>query len=98
MNVGVKSILPKGLKYVAGSTKLVSAKYPNGGIVNDDNIIAQGINIGNYTSGSNAFVRFQAEVVDEGLADGKTALVNWAQGGVNKTAIQDYAQVIVSKD
>lgn len=98
MNVGVKAILPKGLKYVAGSTKLVSAKYPNGGTVNDNNIVAQGINIGNYTAGSNAFVRFQAEVVDEGLANGKTALVTWTQGGVNKTAIQDYAQVVVTKN
>lgn len=99
MHVGIKDILPAGLKYVEGSTIIVNAKYPNGGSVQDDNLVSQGINIGSYTPGSNAFVRFRAEVVDEELAScGNTGLVNWAQGGVDKAVIQDYATVRVIKD
>lgn len=98
MNVMIKDILPSGLRLIPGSTKIVNTTYPNGGIIEQDDITSKGINIGGYTSGSNAFVRFQAEVVDDNLVCGKTALVNWAQGGVDKATIQDYAKVIVTKD
>lgn len=99
MNVGIRDVLPDGLKYIEGSTLLVNAKYPDGGHVEQDDIVDIGINIGGYTPGSNAFVRFQAEVVDENLAEhGKTALVNWAQGGVGQAVIQDCAKVIVYKE
>lgn len=97
-NVGIKNVLPAGLKYVEGSTIIVNAKYPNGGNVQDNNVVKQGINIGNYTAGSNAFVRFQAEVVDEGLECGSNTLVSWGQAGVNKTNLEDYATVHVVKD
>lgn len=98
MNVMIRDILPDGLKYIEGSTLLVNANYPDGGNVEQDNIITTGINIGGYTPGSNAFIRFQAEIVDENLADeGATGLVNWAQGGVGQVTIQDYATVRVEK-
>ena len=98
MNVGIRDILPKGLRYIEGSTLIVNAGYPDGGHVEQDDIITTGINIGGYTPGSNAFVRFRAEVVDEGLADeDATRLVNWAQGGVGQIVIQDYATVRVSR-
>lgn len=99
MNVMISDILPDGLKYIEGSTLLVNAKYPDGGHVDQNDIVTVGINIGGYTPGSNAFVRFRAEVVDENLAEhGKTALVNWAQGGIGAAVIQDYATVIVYKE
>lgn len=98
LNVGIKNVLPAGLKYIPGTTMIVNAKYPNGGTVQDDNVVKQGINIGSYTPGSNAFVRFQAEVVDEGLECGSNTLVSWGQAGVNKTNLEDYATVHVVKD
>lgn len=99
MNVMIKDILPAGLRIVPGTTKIVNTTFPNGGLMNSDNIVTTGINIGGYTAGSNAFVRFQAEVVDEQLEPcGNTGLVNWAQGGVDKATIQDYATVRVIKD
>lgn len=99
MNVMIKDILPAGLRIVPGTTKIVNTTFPNGGLMNSDNIVTTGINIGGYTAGSNAFVRFQAEVVDEQLEPcGNTGLVNWAQGGVGKVTIQDYATVRVIKD
>lgn len=63
----------------------------------DINVVKEGINIGSYTAGSNAFVRFQAEVVDEGLECGSNTLVSWGQAGVDKTFLQDYATVHVEK-
>ena len=99
LHVGIKDILPTGLKYIEGSTTIVNAKYPNGGTVQDDNLVKQGINIGSHIPGSNAFVCFQAEVVDEELEPhGNTGLVNWAQCGVGQATIQDYATVRVIKD
>lgn len=98
-DVGIRDVLPDGLKYIEGSTLLVNAKYPDGGHVEQDDIVTVGINIGDYLPEWNAFVRFRAEVVDENLAEhGKTALVNWAQGGVGQAVIQDCAKVIVYKE
>ena len=77
----------------------MNTTFQNGGTINSDNIVTTGINIGGYTPGSNAFVHFQAEVVDEELEPhGNTGLVNWAQGGVGQATIQDYATVRVIKD
>lgn len=97
MNVIIRDVLPEGLKYIEGSTLLVNASYPDGGNVEQDNIITTGINIGGYTPESNAFIRFQAEVVDSNLEPGSNTLVNWAQGGIGQVTIQDYATVHVEK-
>lgn len=99
LNVMIKDILPDGLEYVPGSTKLVNGTYPDGSTVDQDTITTTGINIGGYGAGANAFVRFRAKVVDEELVDGgKTELVSWAQGGLKGAVIQDYAVVVVQKD
>ncbi len=96
-NVMIKDILPQNMKYVAGSTKLYNSTHPNGGTINQDDIITTGINIGNYTKGANAYIRFTAEVVDEKLQCGSNTMVNWVQGGVGNKTIQDYASVVVNK-
>lgn len=98
LNVMINTVLPEGLRYVPGSTKIVNAIYPDSATINQDDITTRGVNIGSYTPGSNAFVRFQAEVVDEGLEYGSNTLVNWGQASVNKTCIQDYATVHLMKD
>lgn len=98
LNVMINTILPENLRYVPGSTKLVNGTYPNGATIDQDDIISRGINIGGYGAGANAFIRFQAEVVDESLACGSNTLVDWGQASVNKTSIQDYATVRIYKE
>lgn len=96
-NVMIRSVLPKNLRYVPGTTKLYNGEYESGVWVVEDTIIGNGINIGNYLPQANAYIRFTAEVVDEDLACGSNTLVNWAQGWVGSAAIQDYASVILNK-
>ncbi len=96
-NVMIKTVLPKNLRYVPGSTKLYNGNHPNGASVDQDTIITTGINIGHYAPNANAFIRFTAEVVDEDLAPGSNTLVNWVQGGVGSKTIQDYATVMIQK-
>jgi len=95
-NVMIRDVLPPNLEYVAGSTLIYNVKY-DGASVDQDTIVTTGINIGNYTAGSNAYIRFTARIVDVNLADGSNTLVNWAQCGVGQVTLQDYAAVVVNK-
>lgn len=98
-DVAVRDVLSKNLQYIEGSTKLYNTDYPNGGKVNQDTIITNGINIGNYAVGANAFVRFSAKVVGDNLACGANVLTNWGQvqAGDAKIILQDNATVNVLK-
>lgn len=94
-NVMIRNILPSNLRYVPGSTKIYNVKYD--GSTLSDGITTTGVNIGNYTGGSNAFIRFTARVVDDNLAHGSNTMVTWGQGGVGQKVLQDYAAVVVQK-
>lgn len=95
--VTVKDVLPANFEYVKGSTKLYNAGYPSG-LTAEDTLTTTGLNIGSYTAGSNAFVRFRAKVVDASLECGENNLTNWAQVSVaGRTVLQDYAAVIANK-
>lgn len=97
--VAIRNILPKSLEYVPNTTKLTNASHPNSTMLTPgEAITTDGINIGNYTAGSNAYVYLRAKVVEDGLAYGKNTLVSWAQGGVGDKTIQDYAGVITYKN
>ncbi len=96
-NVMIKDILPKNLKYVEGTTKLYNGHFPDGATYTTDTLFTTGVNIGHYNLNANAFIRFQAEVVDETLQCGSNTLVNWAQAGVGQKTIQDYATVVLNK-
>lgn len=98
MNVVMKDILPKNLRYVAGTTKIFNNDHKNGLIVDQDTIAVNGLNIGNYGPGANAYVRFTAEVVDNSLACGANTLVNWAQCGVGQVTLQDYVILGLNKE
>jgi uncharacterized repeat protein (TIGR01451 family) len=89
-NVVMKDVLPKGLSYVPGSSKLQNANSPNGKAI-DDGINAGGVNIGNYAPGANAFLVFSAKV------DGKTCetLTNTAAAETNNGNKQDTAKVVI---
>lgn len=95
-NVMVKTILPPSLEYVPGSTWLYNGTYKTGLNISQDYIATdKAINIGNYRAGANAYVRFKAVVKGDRLQYGSNTLVNWTQGGVYPTTIQDFAAVTV---
>ncbi len=96
-NVMIKDVIADNLQYVPGSTILYNSNHPNGAVYNEDTLTTTGVNIGNYQTGANAFVRFTAIVVDKSLECGSNTLVNWMQGGVGRKTIQDYATVMLNK-
>lgn len=76
-NVIVRDSLPVGLEFVSGSARLTNANYPNGYALSDS-LVGVGVNIGNYGSGSNAYVRFNARVSDDLTQCGAYRFVNVA--------------------
>lgn len=96
-NVVVRDLLPNNMEYIKGTTKLYNGSNPDGITNTDDTITADGINIGNYAPGSNAYIRFRAQVVDKSMGCGTNKLVNWGQVGVGSNTIQDNAFVMVKK-
>lgn len=60
-NVIVRDSLPPRLQFVAGSARLYNSNH-TAGMVISDNLINGGVNIGNYTPGADAKIRFQAVV------------------------------------
>lgn len=96
--VAIKDILPVNLKYVAGSTILKNTNHPNDAKIIQDSLVENGIRIGDYSPDANAYIYFQAEVVDEDLEVGVNTLTNWSQAGVGQKTIQDYASVILYKN
>lgn len=99
--VAVRDILPPSLKYIEGSTKLYNTDHPDGVTAKQNTITTdEGVNIGNYATGANAYIRFRAEVIGDAMADGANELVNWGQvqaGSDKLIIIQDYAKVYVTK-
>lgn len=97
-DVAIKDILPSNLKYVAGSSVLKNSNHPNGAKIVQDSVVTNGINIGSYGPGANAYIYFTAEVVDENLEQGSNILTNWAQAGVGDVTIQDSVEIRVQND
>ena len=104
-DVVIRDSLPKNMELVKGSTKLYNTNYPKGATVNNDSIITDGINIGDYKVNGSAYVRFQAVVKDNSLTCGTNRLINWAKAdalvgvstNVKAFAVQDSANVYVEK-
>lgn len=95
--VAIRDLLPSNLSLVEGSIKVWNSNNPDGKTVDDISLFETGLMIGSYSSGANAYITFTAKVVDEDLADGSNALVNWGQAAVGDSALQDYARVVVQK-
>jgi uncharacterized repeat protein (TIGR01451 family) len=97
-NVTIKDILPAGTTYLAGSTKLYNANYPNG-LKISDNVAGNGVNIGAYGAKSNAVVVFQAQVAaNDALAVcGDNVLHNIAEAATDNGSKGDSADVTVPK-
>lgn len=97
-SVIIRNTLPSNLHYVEGSAKIKDSDHPDGSTINENLLLADGLKIGRYDKGENAYLMFTAEVVDDNLACGSNTLVNWAQAMVGDTVNQDYARVHVAKD
>ncbi len=96
-NVTVKDTLPAHVSYIPGSTTLKNAANPNGKSVSD-NIVGAGLNIGDYTAGSNAYVKFNAKVgAIDTLECGTKTLTNVAKVTVGGVTNQDTATATVTK-
>jgi len=87
--------LPSNLHYVTGSTKIFNAKYDDGAL--SEGITTKGVNIGNYTPSSDAYVRFTVEVVDDNLADGWNTLITWIKCSANQIVRQESINIRVKK-
>lgn len=93
----IKDILPKNVKFVPGSVKLFNSNHKDGVAISDA-VVNAGANIGAYATGANAWVVFDAEVIDNDLACGLNRVRNWGQAGMGKETIQDYADVMIFKE
>ena len=97
-DVMVKDTLPAGVSYVNGTTTLKNALHPSGVTVSD-NVTKVGINIANYTAGSNAYVYFTGKVAaKDALKCGKNTLTNTATVETDNGSMSDTADVIVNKE
>ena len=98
-NLVIRDILPKGLNYVAGSTKLYNTSNPKGLKVSDNIIQNSGINIGTYQANGDAYVRFDATVAAEKDLPvcGDNILTNIAQASDQKIVKNDTASVRITK-
>lgn len=63
-DVIVKDILPNSLLYINDSTRVANASNPKGIAITSNKLIENGINIGNYSPDSNAFITYSAKVLE----------------------------------
>lgn len=64
-NLVLRDILPLGLSYVEGSTTIFNRAHPQGATLSDKIIQNNGINIGDYAPGANAWIYFNTIVTKE---------------------------------
>ena len=96
--VMLRDALPTNLSMVDGTLKVYNAAHKDGLAYDAKELAGDGINLGAYTAGSNAIVRFTAEVKDTSLGCGKNTMTNWAQIFVGtKTSTKDSASVVTDK-
>lgn len=97
-DVMVLDSLPNNLQYVPNSTLLKNANHPNATKVITDTLTTTGINIGSYTNGSNAYVLFEAKVIDNTLdCNKRTQMINWVKITSNGITRKDSASVLTDK-
>ncbi len=89
-----KDILPKGLNYVAGTSKLTNGNNPNG-LKMTDHISQGGLNVGDYLPNGAVYLVFQATVDPNAPC---STLTNIAEANTNNGNRTDTANVLVTKD
>lgn len=98
-NVVIKDILPAGVTYTLKSTYVANATKPDGTPVSDNIVSKDGINIGNYAAGANAYVKFSATVAanKDLAACGVNTLHNVVKAETDNGAKESSADVTVTK-
>lgn len=95
-NVHVRDYLPAGMTYVAGSTKIANPTNPQYVATSDGITSGDGINIGGYPAGSNAYLLFSAKVGSaQDLKCGPNTLKNVARVTADGGYKEDEATVTV---
>ena len=98
--VTIRDQLPAGLEYVNGSTYFANSN--TGGqwkAAEHDTVTKQGLGIGSYTPGANAYVKFTAKVpAADTLACGVNKFVNTAAADTENGSKSDTATVEVTKE
>lgn len=99
-NVTIRDTLPKGQSYVKGSTTFGNSQHPNGTKASDNIATSQGVNIGSYAAGSNAWAIFSAKIADNGDLEkcGTNVMTNTAKVTTEGYSKSDSAKVNVEKD
>jgi uncharacterized repeat protein (TIGR01451 family) len=92
-DVIIKDVLPTGLTYIKGSTKLANQSTGGKWQSVSDNIGTTGINIGNYAAGGNAYVMFSARINDFDC-NKRVEITNYAQAITRDGTKSDSAKVI----
>jgi len=97
-NVLIKDILPNDISYVEGTTYLKNGNNPKGMLYNN-NITKNGINIGNYYPGAVAYIKFTAKVASNKDLDvcGANILRNTVIAENENGVESDIAEVTVNK-
>ena len=99
-NVVIRDTLPAHLTYQAGTTYYADSTT-NGQwkAVSADTVTKQGITVGNYTAGANAYVKFTAKVdAESNLVCGTNKFTNTAAADTANGSKSDTATVTVNKD
>jgi uncharacterized repeat protein (TIGR01451 family) len=97
-NVHVKDSLPSHMSYVPGSAKLGNALNPGGIKTNDGVTKGNGLNVGSYKPGGNAWIIFSAKVASKDkLPCGDTKLRNVARVTASNAYKEDDANVRVNR-
>lgn len=95
-NVVLKDSMPAELSYVKGSTYLKNASNPNPKNVSDNLVAESGLNIGYYTAGSNAFLKYEA-IVSNDIKCGSDTVVNKISAETNNGTKSDSATIVTTK-
>lgn len=90
--VKLKLNLPEQLELVSRSTVLINSENPEGKTL-EDGIDGEGVQIGDYPVGANAYVRLRVKAVAEKIKHKEMSLPLWVQAEVKQASMQDFRQV-----
>ncbi len=95
-NVLIRNILPPGMTYVEGSTKVYNISHREGVTVSDNIVSNTGINIGSYMPGANSWIYFSAVAASaDGYDYNGKILRDTIQADGGHITKEDYADIAV---
>lgn len=89
--------LPDGLEVVPESVRLFNASYPDGQVLNEQELLGEGLDIGDYGPQMQAELRFQVRPIPRFFAKrtGVCTLFGYAHAQVKGASMQKYARNII---